>query len=822
MNFLLEIGVEELPAEYARRAWEALASSRVLAEALGGEGRFEASGARHATYTPRRLAFVASGFAERHPDQELDVTGPAKKVAFDAEGKPTRALEGFLKGQGLTLEQIRFESTPKGEYVAARVTKKGAAVRDALAKAIPEAIAALPFPKTMRWEKSGARFARPIRWIVALLDGEPLELTFADVRAGSQSCGHRFFHPGFFDLAGLGRGESGAELLKTYLARLRGHGVLVSAEERRRIIRHDLERLCGSLGGRLVEDDELVDITADLVEWPAVVCGGFDAAYLALPPEVIITAMREHQRYFAAQDAAGRLLPNFLCVANASQAYFQARGGEESRAGLMRGLGLVLGAGEVGARAEAEALTGGEDLAGSEELDAALAPIARGNERVLRARLDDAKFYWDTDLARWQKNLALGPEGQAEPLRGLTWLEGWGTVYDKMGRVAALAERLGADFGLAGGEIPTLQRAAWLMKLDLTMEMIKDGKEFTSLEGRMGARYGESCGEAPEVTGPMAEHYLPKVTVTEEEDRRFLLQQGELAPEAEARVRAKLPTTPQARVLALLDKLDSVAGFFAAGRIPTGSEDPFGVRRIGNGLVALLLHMDRDDRGRFAGRAGDRAWEGRPCLRREHLEAALRGYGAKVDPAAAPAVVDQAFDFLVARLRAFLVGESTEAVNATLAAGFAPQRRVFLPLDAAARARQMATLLSATGTPREREDLYGLAVLFKRVSNILKEQQLDEAVSPPSEHSEPERKLLNVLDEAEPKVQMFYVNQGYQAALAELLRLRAPIDQFFLDVLVMDEDRNARDRRLKLLRRVQRLFLGGWDFSQVSVPASVS
>ncbi|MBI5836256.1 MAG: glycine--tRNA ligase subunit beta [Candidatus Eisenbacteria bacterium] len=802
-NFLLEIGVEELPADYVRRAWQELARSRALTEALGGAGAFRMLGAEHGLYTPRRLAIVAAGVPEKHPDQELEVTGPGRKVAFDAEGRPTRALEGFLKGQGVSLEQIHFVQTPKGEYVAARVTRTGASVREALQKAIPEALAALSFPKTMRWEPTGARFARPVRWIVALLDGRPLEVSFADVTSGVRTAGHRFFHPGFFELKGLGRGAAGEKLLEGYLAALRERGVMVSAADRRREIRAGLRRLAAAAGGTLLEDEELVEITADLVEWPAVVCGGFDPAYLDLPREVIVTAMREHQRYFAVLDAGGSLKPAFLCVANACRAYLEERLGQDVAGGLARGLHAILESAEPGALGEVQRHPERARETTLSALDEVLSPIARGNERVLKARLDDARFYWDTDLARWRKTVAAPAEEQAEPLKGIVWLEGWGSVHEKAGRVSRLARSIGAAAGVAPGSVAALERAAWLMKLDLTAEMIKDGKEFTSLEGRMGALYAERCGEAAEVTGPMAEHYLPRESVTEAGDRAFLVTGGEAAAGA-AEVRSKLHSTREARALALLDKLDSVAGFFAAGRIPKGSEDPFGVRRAGNGLVALLLadHM---------------------ALPRAHVEEALRGYGERVPADALPGLSAQVFTFLAARLRAFLADYSTEAVNAALEAGRILEGEVFDPLDAAARARVMHDLLGGGGADaRAREELYGLSTLYKRVSNILKESNLDPSDGTEDGLEPGDRKLWDALEEVSPRVLECYRGRRYDEALGELLRLRAPIDQFFLDVLVMAEDPAVRDRRLKLLRRTQRLLLGGWDFSQVSVPASAS
>lgn len=818
MNFLLEIGVEELPAEYARRAWFELSRSKVLAEALGGAQFIHLAGLEYGLYTPRRLALVAGGFPARHPDLSVKISGPARKAAFDADGKPTRALEGFLKGQGLTPDQIHFESTPKGEYVAAQVVRKGAEVRAALEKAIPEAISALTFPKTMRWERSGVRFARPVRWIVALLDGHVLDVKFADVTAGNRSCGHRFFHPGFFQLDLPGHAGSPADLLQAYLGVMADRGVMVGGGRRRRRIRADLARQCSALGGRLVEDEELVDITSDLVEWPAVVRGNFDPAYLALPAEVIITAMREHQRYFAARGEGGRLLPNFLCVANASESYFEACARAESAAGMARGLRLFMEASEPGAEIDRQPdLTDFGDA--DPALDAALEPIARGNERVLRARLDDAKFYWDTDLARWKAASGNAPEVQAEPLRGVAWLEGWGSVYEKAGRVARLVRELGPEFRLEPAQVKCLERAAWLMKLDLTADMIKDGKEFTSLEGRMGALYAASCGEPVEITGPMAEHHLPRASVTEREDRDYLARErGDGGSTL-----LKLPSTHPARVLALLEKLDSLAGFFAAGRIPTGSEDPFGVRRIGNGVVALLLQIDRLDRALFLSRgAADERWADRPVLRRSHIEAAIRGHGSSVAADAADGVRDQIFDFLITRLRAFLADESTEAVNAALAAGSCRDRRAFYPADAARRARHMTALLEGEGSERAREDLFGLSILFKRVSNILKDSKIDGTVSVVEQLEPPEQKLHEAVEAARQRVLQFGEAQAHDRVLSELLVLRAPIDQFFVDVMVMAEDPEVRDRRLRLLDRVRRLLLEGWDFSQVSVPATVS
>jgi glycyl-tRNA synthetase beta chain len=359
-DFLLEVGLEELPASYIAPALEALAAG--LKETLG-EARI-ASGDWATFATPRRLAVLATDVVTRQEDYEEEATGPPAAAAWDKDGAPTKALTGFVQGKGATLEAVRRVKTPKGEYVAVTVQRAGRRTAEILPPAIARLVAALPFPKSMRWlSGDDTRCARPIRWVVALLGDDVLELTLAGLTAGRASRGHRFLHPGTVSIAQ----PTG------YIEALAGAGVVADPRLRREVLLEQAESLARGLGGRLVHDPELVDINNDLVERPTALVGRFDPHYLDLPREVIVTALREHQRYFAVEDDAGALLPAFVAVRNGD--------------------------------------------------DRNLAGIAHGNAAVLRARLEDARFYWDTDLRR-------PPAQRVDDLDGIVWLEGLGSVRD--------------------------------------------------------------------------------------------------------------------------------------------------------------------------------------------------------------------------------------------------------------------------------------------------------------------------------------------------------------------------------------------------------
>jgi glycyl-tRNA synthetase beta chain len=697
-DFLLEIGVEELPATYVIPALEALA--RDLAADLGDLRlrfrKLESYGA------PRRLAVLVRGLRLRQSDAEEDALGPSVKVAYDEQGQPTKALLGFARGKGVELDAVRRVTNEKGEYVMARVRHLGQAALAVLPAVIERRVAALPFPKTMRWSPAAPafRFARPVRWIVALLGDEVVPVTVGGVAAGALSRGHRFQAP---KPVRVGRPSR-------YLAVLERAAVIADHRRRGALLLEAARRAAQAAGGRLVEDAELVELNTFYVEKPAAALGRFSEAYLDLPREVVVTAMREHQRYFAVEDASGRLAPLFVVVMN---------GNERNVAG-----------------------------------------IVRGNERVLRARLDDARYYWETDLKH-------APGERVADLKGIVWLEGQGTMLDKARRVEGLAAWIAGRWAPAAE--PHARRAALLMKTDLLGEMIGSGKEYASLEGLMGSYYAERHGEPAEVVAAIREHLRPK-----------------FAGDA-------LPVTPAGAVLAVADRLDSVTGYFAGGKVPSGSEDPYGVRRAANGVVRILLKQER------------------------HLDLAaatrraLGALGAGATEAALPGQLDE---FWKGRVDAALEeqGYTYDEVATVLESelGWAD------PLDA----RQRVAALRAH---RAAESFTVLVIGYKRVANILRA----ETDAPASAAAAPggaawghdaERALAAALAAAERRALPLYEAHDYAGVLDVLLEMRGAIDAFFTDVLINDpKDPSGRLRRLGLLNQVRALFGRGFDLSRIVV-----
>jgi len=696
-DFLLEIGVEELPSGYAPPAAQAF--EKGIAQELT-ELRFTHTSVQ-SYVTPRRLAVHVRGLSLRQPDVDEEALGPSVKAAYDAEGKPTPALLGFARGKGVDLAAVRRVTNEKGEYVCATVRVKGKDAREVLPGLIERRVAALPFPKSMRWSREAPafRFARPIRWIVALLDGDVLPARVAGLAAGRETRGHRFLAPAAIAIAKP----------DAYVTTLDEAHVVADVARRHETLSQAAHQAAREGGGQLVEDAELFEINNFLVEKPVAALGRFDASFLDLPREVIVTAMREHQRFFAVEGADGRLLPCFVAILNGNR----------------------------------------KNVAG----------IVRGDERVLKARLDDARFYWDADLRK-------APGDRVEDLAGITWLEGRGTMRDKARRVESLAGWLATKWD-ASAEAST-RRAALLMKTDLLGEMIGSGKEFASLEGVMGSYYAERHGEAPATVTAIREHVLPRYA----DD--------------------PLPESPAGAILAAADRIDSVAGYFLAGKTPSGSEDPYGVRRAANGVVRLLLEQRR---------TLDLA---------EATERALAGFGGEV-----PAEVKKALaDFWRGRVelaladRGVAYDESATVLDAEL--GFHD------PLDALARA-------AALQAHRREASFQTLVIGYKRVANILRAEK----DAPASAAAAPggaawghpaEKNLADALVAASGRAQEAYACRDYPAVLDVLLGMREAIDAFFTDVLINDpKDPDGRLRRLGLLNEVRALFARGFDLSKIVV-----
>lgn len=699
-RLLLEIGCEELPASFVPPALEELGR-------LGAAGLQEARlahGALRVLGTPRRLAILVEDVAERQEDRTREVLGPAVKVAYDAQGQPTNAAKGFAKGAGIPVEALERAETPKGVYLLARVHDEGKPASEVLPGLLRSWITGLHFPKTMHWNASG-RFARPVRWIVALLDAEVLPLECFGVAAGSNSRGHRTIAPGPVAVASPDRYE--AALLEA--------GVVVDPLERRRRIEAALVSAATPLGGRAVDDPDLLEEVTHLVEWPEAVVGSFDPQYLRLPRPVVVTAMRAHQRYFAVEKPDGSLLPNFVMI----------RSGRGDGADQVR----------------------------------------RGTQAVLRARIEDARFYWENDLKG-------GFESKVEALKGMVWHERLGSIFDRTRRLGWLVEELAR--ALAPQARDTAARAARLCKADLATEMVRSGKEFATLQGIIGAEYAAATGEPDAVVRAIREHYLP---------------QGPSDP---------LPSTVEGTLLSLADRLEAVVGGLRAGLEVTGSQDPYGLRRAGNGVVRILLEKKfRIDVLAVAGRLSD----------------FFEKSGLAADPNAGDFAV-----FWAQRLESALeeLGVSHDSAAAALAV------RPGDPLDVLARARAIDVI-------RQSPDFEGLMVGYRRAANLLrtaKPEDIAASDSPLAEKAENFGEKVEADLHLETKMARQAVEtllQGeepdYAKALRILLGLRPSIDGFFDGVMVMVDDTVARRRRLSLLEGVRRAFLRIADFSQLPAGA---
>jgi len=684
-ELLLEIGVEEVPASYIAPAVREL-GERLMA--LLSELHIAAQGL--STYeTPRRLAVHVAHVAATQASREVERRGPAVAAAYDAEGRLTQAGRGFLQGAGATEADLIRIPGKKGDYLGVRLHEGGGHARDLLAAHLPPLIAGLAFPKAMRWGSGTWRFARPVHWILALLDGERIPFAVDGVESCATTRGHRFLAPEPVTVTGR----------KGYLATLRAGSVEPDPAARAAAIRDLAEALGAAAGGRTVVGDDLLDEVAHLVEHPGCVLGRFDADFLAVPREVLVTSMAKNQRYFPVEDGDGRLLPAFVAVTNSPE-------------------------------------TAAEN-------------VRAGNERVLRARLADARFFWDEDRKRTLHS-------RVADLDAVALHERLGSVGAKVGRMAALAVEQGAT-GAAEADI---HRAVQLAKADLTTHMVI---EFPKLQGVMGRHYAAHDGEAPEVCRAIEEHYWPRFA-------------GD-----------RLPSSDLARLVAAADRLDAVCAGFAAGLIPSGSQDPFGLRRAGLGLIQICL----------AGGWDVDLWQ--------WIDRALAQLAASGVEVAAEAA-GQVRDFLGQRLNHALVQEGLpeDVVRAVLAMG---SRQ---PLRDRARAQALATL-------RQEPAFTDFALSFKRVQRIIPAdfagREVDDAVLVEAA----ERALLEEQRRVGKEVATLRAAGDYGAILARLVTLRPAVDRFFDDILVMADEPDLRTARLSLLCQVRALFDGIADLSQLAV-----
>ncbi len=707
-DFLLEVGCEEIPARMIATAQEEL--QRRLVELLNRE-RLSAAGAMSYVDTPRRLAVVAPGIPAAQPDVTEQVTGPSVNVAFK-DGQPTPAAHAFAKKAGIEVGRLETITTSKGEYLSAKITKKGRTAAEILGESLPKEIASINWPKNMYWSKTSERFVRPVRWLVAMLDDQVVPLEFAGIRANNQSRGHRILSPGSVPIPGAG---------DSYVETLRRAKVL-GRSEREQQIRKALDAATRAISGaRWREDKTLLDIVVNLTEWPSVVLGSFDREFLELPEEVLVTVMRDHQKYFAVEDRNGKLLPHFLAVLNT----------DADPQGLIR----------------------------------------HGNERVLRARFNDARFFWQTD--------------QKHPLRErISWLKDvtfqkdLGNYYQKTLRVQRLCSWLCQNIRQDGLKVRpgVVHKAACLAKTDLTTELVK---EFTELQGIVGGLYARV--QALDRGMPDATRQLIAQTIYDQ-----------YRPES---AEDSVPITVEGAVLSISDKAETIAGMFALGLHPTGSKDPFALRRQANGIVRTIaehkLPIGIAQLFQFARETYKDSAAEKKFSREAKYEDSIRA-------------------FFRERLEFYLrdqLGYKYDIVNAVLAAGADDV------VDVVARAEAVSQVRGST-------DFKSISVAFKRIKNILRQadetgKRIGSVVDPSGFREEPEKSLAAQIPEVAHTVNTFRRAHDYSHALAEISRIRPAVDAFFDKVMVMVEDDQLRANRLALLQSLLKEFSTIADFSEI-------
>ena len=706
-DFLLEIGCEEIPARMIDAASQEL--QRRVNDLLTRE-RLPAAATVTAFDTPRRLAVLASGIPASQPDVTEQVTGPSVSVAYN-DGQPTPAAHAFAKKVGLDVAQLNRVTTAKGEYIAAEVKKRGRAAADILSEFLPKEIAAIYWPKNMYWQKPTERFVRPVRWVVAMIDEDVVPLEFDGITAARKSRGHRILadEPVAIPRAGV-----------AYIQALEKAKVL-SREAREKQIRKALDAATRRVpGARWREDKELLDTVVNLTEFPSAILGNFDPEFLTLPEEVLVTVMRDHQKYFAIEDASGKLAPHFLAVLNTD--------GDPQQI------------------------------------------IQHGHERVLRSRFNDARFFWDTD----QKQSLLD---RVHLLRNVTFQKDLGSYYEKTIRVQRLCSWLSEIVKQSGAAIRpgVVHKAVYLAKTDLTTELVK---EFTELQGIVGGLYARA---------QVLDEEVPEAT-------RFAIADAiydQYKPES---MDDSVPRTMEGAIVSLGDKADSIAGMFALGLQPTGSKDPFALRRQANGIVKIIAEHKLPLQLSEIFRASRAAYDGSETEKKFKAS----NYADTVR-----AFFRERLEFYLKDVR----GYAYDVVNAVLAADSDDV------VDAIARAE-------AVTKARPSADFEAISIAFKRMKNILRQAseagKLSDAEWNPGAMTEDAEKILAAqIPDVAKKVEQLRRSHDYEPALLEIAKLRPAVDTFFDKVMVMVDDEKVRSNRLALLRTLVNEFSTIADFSEI-------
>jgi len=683
-ELLFEIGTEEIPAGFILVALDAM--KKIMGD-LCAQHRIDI-GEIIADGTPRRLMVAVRDVAESQKPQTTEKIGPPVSVAFEADGTPNQKALGFAKGQGMSVDELSRVKTDKGEYLAAVKEDPGRLTVEILPDMLTVLINDIPFKKSMRWMDQEVRFARPVHWIVALFDGVVVPVSFGNVSSSDTTRGHRFMQNEEITVSGY----------DDYVKKLTKAKVIVSREERRQTIEKEIADVARSFGGEVLEDRELTDEIVNLVEFPVAVGGTFDKMYLDLPREIPIIAMKKHQRYFSVVDKKKTLMPHFITVSNTA----------------------------------------------AKDLDL----VAKGNERVLAARLEDARFYYEDDTK-------VTLESRVEDLKGVVFHSKLGTSYEKVMRFQALAAWLCEK--LFPKHVDDVKQAALLAKADLDTGVVQ---EFPDLQGIIGREYALKEGIKKEVAQAISEHYLPTSAA------------------------GRLPEGVEGTLVSLADKMDTIAGFFGVGMPPTGTADPYALRRNTIAIINILLGKEiRLSLGAFIDRA----------------LGLLDG------------VITRSTDDTKADVTAFFKGRFSgiltaegypqDAVDAVLETNF----------DDVVGARSLVGTLAVW---KEKAEFSDVAAAIKRVGNILKDHTagaVDESLLSEKE----EKGLFDEYKKKESAIRGLIEKEEYEKALAELVGFRKPIDAFFEGVMVMAEDEKVKNNRLALLSAVRELFVGLCDFSRI-------
>ncbi|MCF6466539.1 glycine--tRNA ligase subunit beta [Clostridium sp. Cult2] len=687
-RYLLEIGVEELPA---RLIGDALSQLKSSMETMLKDERIEYTDSE--TYaTPRRLVLIVNGLSEKQLTLEETVKGPAKRIAYGDDGNPTKALQGFMRGQGIGIEQTFIKEYNGEEYIYGNVIKEGKDTFTVLSTNMADIIKSIAFPKSMKWGGKNIRFARPIRWIVSILNDKVIPFDFEGIKVDKITKGHRF----------LGSKKIEINSVDEYFSKLEDNFVLVDQNKRKDIIKYGSERLAKEKGGNVLADKELLDEVTNIVEYPTPMIGRIGEEYLSLPEDVVITPMKEHLRFFPIVNDKNVLLPYFIGVRNGNKEHIET--------------------------------------------------VIKGNEKVLGARLEDAKFFYYDDIK-------LPLEDYVKDLKNIVFQEKLGTLYDKTRRIQKLAKKIG-DYLEVGEETQkNIERAAYLSKADLVTKMVD---EFTELQGKMGMEYAKHAGENEIVSTAIYEQYLPRFAGDE------------------------LPTTTAGSILSIGDKLDTIAGFFAIGLQPTGSQDPYGLRRQALGIINIIL----DKRLNLS--LGDL------------IDSALYIYvdeqGLVFDYSS---IKKEIVDFFNGRIKNMFsdMGIRYDIIDGVISTGI---DNVY---DLKVRADKLNQYINENG-------LTDVLFTFNRVINLA-EKTTSTKVKRDLLVEEAEIQLYEAFNDIEEKVLSCLDKKEYENALEQFIVLKEPVDNFFDNVMVMVDEEDLRQNRLNLLGKISETMLLICDLSKL-------